>query len=269
MLVHRVLSAALLIPLVVAALLLGGYPFLALIGAAALLANFEFARMMRRIDHFPSIPFGLLLTAALVLTASWPHSPITRFALVFIVMASLTWEVIRTRTKGQLIPQALTSWALMVVGAAYVGGLFGHFVSLRQMEKGEYWVLLALLTTWVADSAAYFVGSQLGRRPFSPVISPKKTWEGTIAGLVAGTVTAALLGRLVEIPAFAWGVPLGLLLSLAAVYGDLAESFIKRQVNVKDSGRLIPGHGGVLDRIDSLLFVGTCVYYFALWAPLG
>ena len=268
MLVHRVLSAALLVPLVVAALLLGGYPFLALIGVAALAANFEFARMMRQIDHLPSIPFGLLLTAALVGAAYWPHSPITRFALVFIIMASLTWEVLRTHIKGQLIPQALSSWALMVVGAAYVGGLLGHFVSLRQLENGEYWVWLALLTTWVADSAAYFAGTQMGRHAFSPVISPKKTWEGTIAGLIAGTVTAALLGRLVAIP-FVWGVPLGLLLSLAAVYGDLAESFIKRQVNVKDSGRLIPGHGGALDRIDSLLFVGTCVYYFQLWAPLG
>ena len=268
MLIHRALSAILLIPVVVAALLLGGYWFAALITIAGLLANYEFSRLSRPSDTRPSILFGLLLTAALIGAAGWPQWPLTRFVLVLIVMVSLTWEVIRTRVKGNLVPGALNSWALMLAGALYIGGLISHFVSLRQLERGEYWVALALLTTWLCDSAAYFVGTWIGRHASSPHISPKKTWEGTVAGLLAGTATGALAGRFLDIP-LAWGIPLGLLLSLASTFGDLAESFIKRQVGVKDSSNLIPGHGGALDRIDSLMFVGPIVYYFALWFTRG
>jgi len=268
MLVQRVLSAAILIPLVLGTLLLGGYWFAALVTIAALLANYEFSRMMHKNDLHPSIAFGLCLTAALMGAAMWPQQALTRFVLALITMAALTWEVIRVNVKGQMVSSALSSWALMLAGALYIGGLASHFISLRQLERGEYWVGLALLTTWLCDTAAYFVGTWFGKHKSFPLISPKKTWEGTIAGLIAGTVTAALVGLLLDIP-IVWGLPLGLALSLAATFGDLAESLIKRQVRIKDSGNIIPGHGGALDRIDSLLFVVTIVYYFALWLPRG
>ena len=107
------------------------------------------------------------------------------------------------------------------------------------------------------------MGKAYGKRPFFPRISPKKTWEGAIAGLVTGVITVVLLGHFMLGLSIGWGVLLGVLLVLAATFGDLAESVIKRQVGVKDSGALIPGHGGVLDRVDSLLFVVPLVYYFA------
>ena len=123
---------------------------------------------------------------------------------------------------------------------------------------------LALLGTWITDTGAYFVGRTMGRHPFFPKISPKKTLEGAIGGWVAGVVTVMLLGA-------GWldlspphGFALGTLLALGATFGDLAESVLKRQVDVKDSGNLIPGHGGMLDRIDSLLFVMPIVYYFTV-----
>jgi phosphatidate cytidylyltransferase len=139
---------------------------------------------------------------------------------------------------------------------------------LRALPQGIYWIGLAFLTTWLCDSAAYFVGNWKGKHPFFERISPRKTREGAIAGLVTGTITGALVGLLLRIPVHV-GVPLGLVISLAATFGDLAESLIKRQVGVKDSSDLIPGHGGALDRIDSLMFAVVIVYYFALWAPVA
>jgi phosphatidate cytidylyltransferase len=128
-----------------------------------------------------------------------------------------------------------------------------------EVARGVAWVLLTLSLTWTTDTAAYFVGRSVGRRPFSPRISPNKTWEGTIGGVAA----AALLGGMWS-QAFHWsvlaGAVLGFAASWAAVFGDLAESSLKRRADVKDSGMFLPGHGGLLDRIDSLAFSTTVVF---------
>jgi phosphatidate cytidylyltransferase len=134
---------------------------------------------------------------------------------------------------------------------------------LRQLDDGLYWLMIALLCTWVCDTAAYAVGKLWGRHKFFPAVSPKKTWEGAVGGLIGGLLAAVGLGRWLVGLSVGWGLLLGLAIVGAATFGDLAESVIKRQVGVKDSGQLIPGHGGMLDRIDSLLFVVPVVYYFA------
>jgi phosphatidate cytidylyltransferase len=122
------------------------------------------------------------------------------------------------------------------------------------------------LITWVNDSAAYFVGKAIGRHPCAPYLSPKKTWEGTIGGWIGGLVAAVLLGQwLVDLP-WSHGLALGALVATVAPFGDLAKSMVKRQMGVKDFRVLIPGHGGMLDRVDSLLFVAPVVYYYATLA---
>ena len=159
------------------------------------------------------------------------------------------------------------SWGLALVAAIYTGGLLGFGVMLRQLPSGFAWVLLALVVTWACDTAAYLVGRAVGKRPFMQQISPRKTVEGAIAGLVGGVVAAVAFVPF--LPMTWWQAPLlGVAWSIAAQSGDLVESMMKRDAGVKDSGTLIPGHGGMLDRIDSLLFVAPAVFAAAITLSL-
>lgn len=258
MLARRVASAVVLIPLVGAAVYVGGLAFFALVALAGLLAGYEYLNMMRRQGLAPSRFFGLLLIALFLATAQWPGFEALSWGLALVPLAALAAEVFHRNAPG-----SLANWALVVAGGVYVGFSMGHFVSLRAMNQGSRWMALALLGTWISDSGAYFVGVGLGRRKLSPQISPHKTWEGVVGGLVAGVASIILLGHHLLGLSLRWGITLGVLVVLGATFGDLAESVIKRQVGVKDSSNLIPGHGGMLDRVDSLLFVAPIVYYFA------
>jgi phosphatidate cytidylyltransferase len=127
------------------------------------------------------------------------------------------------------------------------------------LDGGRGWLLAVVLTVWAADTGAYAVGRSVGRRPFAPHISPSKTWEGTIGGVASGAIAAAVLvAGLGASPVV--GALLGIVVAVAAVIGDLAESVLKRAAGVKDSGTLIPGHGGMLDRVDSLLFAAPAAW---------
>jgi phosphatidate cytidylyltransferase len=200
-----------------------------------------------------------VLITLLVLDAYYPNRGIWRWGIAATVGLSMVWHIVRADT-GQL----LTSWALMLAGALYVGGLFSHMISLRNLDQGLNWLLLAFAATWTCDTAAYFAGTWWGEHPFFAHVSPHKTWEGAIGGCVASVLITLLIGTWLGLTPWK-GVVVGMLLAFGATFGDLSESLIKRQVGVKDSGSLIPGHGGMLDRIDSLLFVGTIMYYFLSW----
>jgi phosphatidate cytidylyltransferase len=137
-------------------------------------------------------------------------------------------------------------------------------MALRQFGDGLAWIWVALLSTWGADSLAYFTGRTIGRTKLWPRHSPRKTWEGLIGGIVGGMV-GAILAALVFDLRLSTVIVIGAIIPIAGLFGDLSISMMKRQVGVKDSSNLLPGHGGVLDRLDSLLFVGIVVYYYALW----
>lgn len=264
MLVKRLLSAAILIPIVAAVVYFGSYPFLAVILLVSCLACIEYTALVRLRDLAPARWALAFLVVLLVLEAQWPADARLRAMVALVPAFLLTLEVFQKNRPG-----ALQTWGVGVAGAFYIGGLLGHFVRLRALEHGREWLALALLSTWVCDTGAYFVGVNWGRRRFFPAISPKKTWEGALGGLVTGVIAVMGLGRwFLRLP---WwqGFVLGILVVLAATFGDLAESVIKRQVGVKDSGQLIPGHGGMLDRIDSLLFVVPVVYYFVILIGKG
>jgi len=259
MLATRVVSAAVLIPLVALAVYFGGYALLAAVAVAACLACWEYlALVQQRPNVVPWRLLALLATLLLVAEAQWPQLTVLRALVVLFPLILLVREVFRANR-----PASLESWALGVAGPLYIGGALGHFLRLRALDRGLEWLALALLGTWICDTGAYFVGRAWGRRRFFPAISPKKTWEGALGGLLSGMVATMVLGRwLLALPLWQWTM-LGIALSLAAIFGDLAESVIKRQVGVKDSGQIIPGHGGMLDRVDSLMFVTPMVYYFA------
>ena len=192
------------------------------------------------------------------------------------MVLTLTWILLRRKKDG-----AVASWAWTMAGILYVGWLLGHVVSLRGLTDsygsdilGRNWVFFILLATVASDTAAFFIGRAVGRHKLAPQISPNKTWEGAIAGVIGAIVFSLLftptelfsLTNPLHIQGISYGeaILLGALVSIFGQFGDLAESLLKRNAKVKDSGNLLPGHGGVLDRLDSIIFAGVVVYYFAV-----
>jgi phosphatidate cytidylyltransferase len=153
--------------------------------------------------------------------------------------------------------------------------MLSYWLSLRGLENGWIWVYLAMLTTFANDTGAYFVGRAKGKHKLAPAISPSKTWEGAMGGLICAIVAATVIATVLKLISPKLGIPfafqywqivlLGFLVSLFAQLGDLVESLLKRNTGVKESGDLLPGHGGILDRFDSLIFVGAMIYYYVTW----
>jgi phosphatidate cytidylyltransferase len=176
------------------------------------------------------------------------------------VLLPLIWLIFRRQKEGAFI-----GWAWTIAGILYVGWLLSYFVALRGLDDGRNWVFLALATNFASDTTAFLVGRALGRHKLAPAISPGKTWEGTIAGFFGAIIVSLPFTMLLPI-SYWQAVVLGFLVSLFGQLGDLVESLFKRNMGVKDSGRLLPGHGGALDRIDSVVFTGVVVYYYVIWA---
>lgn len=260
MLAQRVLSAIVLAPILVAATALGGLWFLALVVAGAVMGCWELFTLLRRAGFSPLWPFGMALTLAFLLDGYVQPGGIAPAALAILLIASLTYMVL-----WQRLDASIGDWAVTWVPPLYVGVLLAFPLALRQMPDGDRWVYLVLSVTWITDIGAFFAGRFFGRHRFFPRISPRKTLEGAVGGLIAGVVSGVLLAAYFGADVLLFGA-FSLVASVAAVAGDLAESLIKRLLHTKDSGQLIPGHGGVMDRLDSLLFVGVVVYFCARWA---
>lgn len=148
----------------------------------------------------------------------------------------------------------------------YVGAPMMYALALRGADQGFEWMLLTLLTVFATDTAAFFGGRRFGKTPLAPNVSPNKTREGAIIGMFAAVITCVVAATYLKIDAIMWEtLILGAIIGLFAQLGDLVESRMKRKAGVKDSGFLIPGHGGILDRLDSIVFTMPAVYYFVVW----
>jgi phosphatidate cytidylyltransferase len=159
-------------------------------------------------------------------------------------------------------PQRFSALLHSLFGVVFIGWGLSHLILLRNLAEGKWYIFFLCFLVWIGDSAAMYVGHSLGQRKLVPTISPGKTWEGAVGGVVGGVLAAVLSARLLVPHLLLWQtVVLGLSISVAAQISDLGESLIKRYAGVKDSGGLIPGHGGVLDRIDSLLFAAPTMFY--------
>lgn len=236
-----------------------------LVGAAAALGAVEFYRLGTHAGARPLTVFGVIWAVLFVVAALFDVDWGTGALLASAAVLPLVWLVVfRRDTRFQ-------SWVWTLTGILYLGWTLGHYVALRQLDHGRELVILAVFTTFACDTSAFFVGRAWGRHHMAPAISPHKTWEGAIGGFVGAIAAALALRSLLSLGD--WSLPLnyveaigvGCLIGVAAQLGDLLESLLKRRAGVKDSGNLIPGHGGVLDRIDSLVFTGVIVYYFVLW----
>jgi phosphatidate cytidylyltransferase len=270
---YRVITGVVGLPLVVLAIWFGDpWPWFSLLMAAVAAAGtYEFYRMANLDSKEPLLYLGLLWALALLLSRQFGGSDVLSAVITAAILISLISLLVRPSRQ-----QALHKWAWMAAGALYVGWMLGYWLDLRGLADGRNWVYLAMLTTFANDTGAYFIGRARGRHKMAPAISPAKTWEGALAGLISAVVAAVLIAvvlRLISVrlggPVFAFEywqiILLGFLVSLFAQLGDLVESLLKRNTGVKESGNLLPGHGGILDRFDSLIFVGAVAYYYAMW----
>jgi len=259
---QRLLSAAVFIPILLVIIWFGPlWLFSLLIAAVALLGGIEFCRLATHGGWQPSVVLGVAFTLFFIADAYFAEPRATEILIPTAVALPLLWLLLRSRGE-----KTLANWLWTVGGIFYIGWMLGHFIPLRELEQGRDWVILALFTTFAADSGAYLIGRAWGRHSVVPKISPGKTWEGTFAGLIAGIAAAVALSAILGLPISYWQVSLlGFLIAAVAFVGDLVESMLKRKAGVKDAGRLIPGHGGILDRLDSVVFTVVLVYYYVVW----
>lgn len=264
MLTQRLLVAAVGLP---ALAILIWLPERAFSIAVAFILGVAAAEMVRAL--VPDRPWSIALSAGVVtaLYVALARSGFESTEWSFLALTAVVLALI-LRPNARLA-QSLGGW--WMTACLYVGVFGSHLVLLRLEPEGQRWLIVLLAATFATDTGAYAVGRLWGRHLFMPSVSPKKTWEGAIGGLVAGTaagigVTAALG---LELEGSAWNgwtwSAWFLLLPVAAIAGDLLESALKRRMDVKDMSNLLPGHGGLLDRLDSILLVGVCLYWMVRW----
>lgn len=254
----RALSAVILLPAAIAAIGAGGWILVAALLIVLGLAAWEYVRLVERSGARPAWGIALALIAGLLVDPLLAQIDLTPIAISLALVGSLTWRILRRS------PTATADWALTVAGGLYFGWAGRQFVLIRAFPNGAAWLLLVLGGVWLVDTGAYLVGVRWGRHKMTPALSPKKSWEGLAGGAIIGVIGNALLAAALGLPPI-HGAALGLIGATFGTLGDLSISMIKRQAGAKDSGNLIPGHGGVLDRIDSLLFVVIGGYWYLLW----
>ena len=262
MLKKRVITALWGIPLLIAAVWFEQpLPWFTLLVAIwGLLAVLEFYKLVNTSKVPPLTYFGLIWTLLFILSPHFNYQLVIPLLLTSAVVLSLFWLLRHPQREGAFI-----GWAWTMAGILYIGWLLSYFVALRALDNGREWVFLAMFATFSSDTIAFFVGRAFGKHHLAPDISPGKTWEGTIAGAFGSIIVSLVLVNLFRLPlGYGWAVLLGLLISVFGQLGDLVESLLKRNMGVKDSGKLLPGHGGFLDRIDSVIFAGIVVYYYVL-----
>ena len=280
-LIKRTITALILAVVGIPVIILGGPYYSVLITFFLAVAAWEYGRMFAKAGY--KVPGWILIggvvliavvrellmdPAATALGVKFPPE-LAGAALTFSVFAAMTWHLLDYE-KGR--DRAASDFAVTTTGIVYMGWIGSYLIDLRNMPGGLWWLVIVLPAIWLTDIGAYFVGSRLGKHPLSRRISPNKTWEGYWGGVIAGTFIAAALPILWHSfglggPAIAWwqGALLGASLSAISILGDLGESMFKREAGVKDASNFFPGHGGVLDRIDSWLWGAALGYFFIVW----
>jgi len=265
----RVIVSLVLLPVGIFVIWLGGWIFAGALVLVMGLAASEYAQLFRSGGLQPAPILLIAGTALLVLGRAFDGFNSVPWLVSLVVLAVMTYHLIAYE-RGR--DQAATDFAVTLSGIFYIGWLGAYLVSLRDLPDGLWWVLTVLPAVWLADSGAYLFGRQFGRHKMTVRLSPNKSWEGYVSGILVAILGTALLAALWQawagrpLAVTPWkGAIVGLVMAVFPTLGDLGESMVKRQVGVKDSGKLLPGHGGAFDRIDSWLWAAALGYYLIVW----
>jgi phosphatidate cytidylyltransferase len=262
MLVQRLIVAILIVPVLVLLAYSGGWVLAIAMAATLGFGAWEYYKLFSAGGYQPAALLLVGGTTVFVLTRhafSFQYSDLISAVILLITMA---WQVFQYE-KG--VSTAAADFAITIAGIFYLGWLGSYLISLRDMQDGLWWILVVIPTINISDAGAYFIGSHYGRHKISHRVSPNKSWEGYFGGIISGTLGAVLLAALWNLRAPLIRADKALILSLAITIlsplGDLGESMLKRSVGAKDSSRLLPGHGGIMDRIDSWLWAAPIGFY--------
>ena len=266
MLAKRLLVVIVMLPAGTLAIYYGGWLFAAVITLLCVLSAWEYNQLMRQSGHQPALALVVGGTLALLFQRQLDGFQNSALALSLLVLASMTYHLVAYE-RGR--NQAASDFGVTLAGFLYLGWIGAYLISLRSLPDGRWWTLTAIAAVWAADGMAFVAGKLWGRHALSPRLSPKKTWEGYWGSIAGGVAMGTALGGLFSLMGTgisAWsGAWLGLAMGALPTLGDLGESMIKRQAGVKDSSNLLPGHGGIFDRIDSWLWAGVIGFYLIMW----
>jgi phosphatidate cytidylyltransferase len=270
----RILTAAIALPILIASILIPRLQplFVVFAGAAMIFGLYEFYVLARKKDMKPDVAAGYLGGAALF-TVFYFATPdplqqrldVQTITLILIIFTIAT--LIAAMLRGAPFDKMITVSGATILGVLYVVFLGGHLVALRtgfEQTLSTHLLSFFFLVLMGSDTGAYYVGRAIGKHKLAPSISPGKTWEGVFGGLAAALAFAAAahFWFFKELP-LKWALPLAAVMTVVGILGDLTESALKRGAGAKDAANILPGHGGVLDRLDSLLFNAPLIYYFA------
>lgn len=269
----RIITAVITLPILIASILIPSLQllFVLLAAAAMIFGLYEFYILARKKDMKPDVAAGFLGGAALFTIFYFatpdrqPRLDVETIGLVIIVLTIGT--MIAATLRGAPFDKMIASSGATILGVLYVVFLGGHLLALRtgfEEKLSAHLLSFFFLILMGADTGAYYVGRALGKHKLAPAISPGKTWEGVAGGVVAGLAlaTVAHFWFFKELP-LKWALPLAAVMIVLGILGDLTESALKRGAGAKDAAKILPGHGGALDRLDSLLFNAPLIYYFA------
>lgn len=264
----RILTAVIVLPFLIASILIASlwWLFVLLAVAAMVLALLEFYLLAKKLQLKPDPAIGYVAGAALV-TISLLNDPASVLLVQFVIIALTIVTLVVATLRGAPFDKMIASAGATILGVLYIPLLGSHLVSLRtgfDPTLSKHLLSFFFLVLMGADAGAYYIGRAFGKHKLAPSISPGKTWEGAVGGLVAALAMATLahFWFFRELP-LKYMLPLAAVMTLVGILGDLAESALKRGAGAKDAANLLPGHGGLLDRLDSLLFNAPLIYYFA------
>lgn len=259
----RSLTILLTAPIILLGVYSGGAVFLALVLILALIAVNEFYNLMLKKGFFPAYWVGNVITIIFIVFASYAlkrnweptHSAIFTLAAA----AAMISGIFLKREKDTIVDIAVT-----LFGIIYVGWFFSYLIFIRDLTDHGGYLFFLIFTIWAMDMAAYLAGRFIGHTPLAPSISPKKTWEGAGTGFLIALAAALIFSRTAGLD-LSHALTLGALIGVFGQFSDLIESLMKRDAGVKDSSDILPGHGGVLDRIDSFVLTAPLMYYYVVW----
>jgi len=271
----RIITAVIFLPILIASILIPWLEplFVVIVAAALIFGLYEFYVLARKKDIKPDIAAGYLGGAALftIFYFATPETPtqsrLDVQTIVLVLLALTIGTLVAATLRGAPFDKMIASSGATILGVLYVVFLGGHLVALRtgfEEHLSAHLLSFFFLVLMGSDTGAYYVGRAIGRHKLAPTISPGKTWEGVVGGMMAALALAAVahFWFFRELP-LKWALPLAAVMAALGIFGDLTESALKRGAGAKDAAKILPGHGGVLDRLDSLLFNAPLIYYFA------